>query len=71
LQEQLTGVREVNADVCAVDLFLNDQRLFGHELLRLRFSEMLVIVSPLRPKQMGSAGIFGEITVGSTHDRLP
>ena len=63
LQGHLTGVREVDANVRAVNLLLSDQRLVSDERLRLCFAEVLVVVRPLGPKQMGRAGVLGKITV--------
>lgn len=56
LQDHLARIREVNPDVRAVNLLLDDQRFVGDERLRLRLAEMFVVVSSLRSKQMGRAG---------------
>ncbi len=69
LQNHLAVVREMNPDVCAVDLLLNDQRLIGDELVGFGLTEMLVIIGPLRPKQVrrprvldeGHRGQYGEM----------
>src|SRR5690606_6262816 len=71
LQNHITGLREVDTDVRAVDLLFNDQRLVGKESQGLRHAEVLVVVRPLRPEQMRRAGVLGEFTVRSTHRQTP
>ena len=53
----------MNADVRAVDLFLDDQRIIGNEPDGLGFAEVLVVVGPLGAKQVGRPGILDEIAM--------
>ncbi len=67
LQDHLTRICEVDANVRAVDFLLNDQRLVGDEGFRIRFAKVLVVIGSSGAQQMGRARVLGEITVGSTH----
>ena len=71
LQHQLALVGEMNADVRAVDLLFHDERLIGNELIRFDFAQMPVVVRPLRPKQVRSARILGEVAIGRAHQITP
>jgi len=47
LKDHLTARGEVDADVRAVDLLLDDERLVGNEALRIGLVHVLIIVCPL------------------------
>jgi hypothetical protein len=58
LQHQAAGGGEMNADVGAVQLFLNDQRGIGDEGLRFATAEVFIVISAARAEQMRRARIF-------------
>ena len=63
LKHHLGFVREVDADVRAVELLLDDQGLVGDESSRLEFAEVLVVVSPRGPEEVGSPWVLHEVAV--------
>jgi hypothetical protein len=51
----------VDADVRAVQLFLDDERIIGDEIHRLLLAKMLVIIRSTRAEQMRRSRVFHEI----------
>ena len=68
LEHHLPRRREVDADVRAVELLLDDQRLVGDEAVGLGLAQVLVVVRPLRAEQMRRPRVLDELAVGTTHD---
>ncbi len=56
LKNHVTRIREVDADVGTIDLFLHNQRLIFDESLRFAFTEMLIVDVPFDPNRCGVRG---------------
>src|SRR5207244_7103168 len=67
LQHHPSARGEVNPDVRAVELLLNDERRVGDERLGFLWAKVLVVVRALRAEQMRSAGVFDEIVASCAH----
>ncbi len=51
----------MDADVRAVDLLFDDERLIGDEVLRIVLIEVLIVVGSLGAEQVRRPGIFDEV----------
>jgi hypothetical protein len=63
LQDQFAFVRKMNADVGAVDLLFDDQRLVGNEPDGLGFAQVLVVIGPLGAEQVRRPGVLDQIAM--------
>jgi hypothetical protein len=63
LQDHLAFGRKVNADVRAVDFFLDDQRVIGDESVGLGIAQVVVVIGPLGAKEMGCPWVLDEIAM--------
>src|SRR5688572_7919944 len=60
---------KMNAHIRAVDLLLHDQRSIRDKSRRLLPPQMLVIIGPLRPKQVRGTRILDKIISGGAHKK--